>query len=286
MENDKLILSGKRLNEERKRLGITLDQLGEKVGYTAPYISKIENGVRKLSPDALEKFANLFNVRHQYLEGSDDMRTFKDWEERQISENEALLDYLSSIGLSFRPCYVWNASLFAAAMGYQIVAPYLAPNDKLDSGNEFIEFSKSIDYVNVVNNEYYYQNLLEELLSMSAYFPDDESAVDMMRENPFGIFEFSVNPFDNTKFKSDYHEYENMWLAKEHKSDDHFYSHGLNSNGDLELHGFLSGSSIGFRYAFSENGKLKGYASADNMRRIATAIKGVSASIVSSMLAP
>ena len=286
MENDRQILSGKRLRKERECLGLTGEQLGDKIGYTASYISKIENGSKSISVSMLESLSDLFNIRPQYLGGYDDTRTFKDLENQQISENETLLGYFLSIGFSFRPCYVWDASFFAAAMGYQIVAPYLSPNTKLDSGNEFIKFSKAINYIAAVNDEYYYQDLMEELLSMSAYFPNNESAIDMMKKNPFGIFEFSDNPFENANFKSDYCEYENMWLAKERKINDCFYSHGSNYNGDRELHGFLSGSSIGFRYAFSENGILKGYASADDMRRIAAAVKGTSASIIDSMLNP
>lgn len=286
MENDRQVLSGKRLREERERLEMTMEQLADKINYSVPYISKIENGNKPLSAGMVKKLSGLFNVRHEYLGGYDNMRTLEDWETSEMEKNMSILDYFSSIGFSIRACYVWNASLFSAAMGYQIVAPYLAPNTKLDSDNEFIEFSKSINYVAAVNDEYYYQDRLKELLSMSAYFPNDESAIDMMKKNPFGTFEFSGNPFDNANFKSDYSEYENMWLAKEHKIDDHFYSHDSNCNGDRELHGFLAGSSVGFRYAFSENGVLKGYVSGDDMARIVSAIKGASVSIVNSMISP
>ncbi len=286
MENDKQVISGKRLHEERVRLGMTMEQLADKINYSFSYISKIENGNKPLSAGVAEKLSDLFNIRPEYLRGYDDMRTLKDWETSEIKKNMSILDYFSSIGFSIRTCCVWNASFFSVAMGYQIIAPYLAPISEFNRGNEFIEFSESINYVAAVNDEYYYQNLLEELLSMSSYFPNDESAIDMMKKNPFGIFEFSSNPFDNANFKSDYSEYENMWLAKERKIDGHFYSHGSNCNGDRELHGFLSGSSVGFRYAFSENGILKGYVSGDGMARIASVIKGASVSIVNSMIGP
>lgn len=331
MENDKQVLSGKRLREEReKRLCLTEKELGKKIHYDATTISKYENGKLPLSREALSRLCVVFGVRPQYLLAKDDFRTQLDLDDykyqmmkKEIETNSAALKYLSAIGLSLRPCYVWNTSKYAAAMGYQIMKPYLVSDSCLsrsvivnivngkactesDIGSEFLKFSQNIDYVSAVNNEYYFPRLLDELAELNAFSLDAEISIQDLKNERLGIFEFAGNPIENADFRHAYDESINMYMAMFRHDDvksnsdplessagfmkqgeiplTYFYDSRQFNHGDLDLNGFLAGSSLEFRYAFSENGTLKNYVSLADIRRMVTTINSAAISIAGALL--
>lgn len=59
-------LIGRRIREERKKLGLTQDALARKVGISVNFLSLIENG-RNMSMETLAKLANAFGVSIDYL---------------------------------------------------------------------------------------------------------------------------------------------------------------------------------------------------------------------------
>ncbi|MCF6094334.1 helix-turn-helix domain-containing protein [Microaerobacter geothermalis] len=67
---------GKRLRELRKREGLTMKQLGEKINLAESTISGYENGNRKPDMDIVERFADFFGESVDYLLGRiDSQRT-------------------------------------------------------------------------------------------------------------------------------------------------------------------------------------------------------------------
>lgn len=58
---------GKRIREERLKLGLTQEKLSEEIGVTDAYIGKIERGERSLSLETLVRIANKLGVTVDYL---------------------------------------------------------------------------------------------------------------------------------------------------------------------------------------------------------------------------
>jgi len=56
-------MNGLKIRAARERKGMTLAQLAEKVGKTAPYLSDIERGNRRGSYATLEKIARVLEIR-------------------------------------------------------------------------------------------------------------------------------------------------------------------------------------------------------------------------------
>ena len=56
-------MNGLKIRAARERKGMTLAQLAEKVGKTAPYLSDIERGNRRGSYATLEKIARVLKIR-------------------------------------------------------------------------------------------------------------------------------------------------------------------------------------------------------------------------------
>jgi len=65
--NSKKMLLGARIKEIRKRCGLSQDQLAEKVGIEAKYLSRIEVGKRYPSLETLEHIADSLQVEMQEL---------------------------------------------------------------------------------------------------------------------------------------------------------------------------------------------------------------------------
>jgi transcriptional regulator with XRE-family HTH domain len=61
------MLLGARIKELRKRVGLSQDQLAEKVGIESKYLSRIEVGKRHPSLDALERIADSLQVEMKEL---------------------------------------------------------------------------------------------------------------------------------------------------------------------------------------------------------------------------
>jgi transcriptional regulator with XRE-family HTH domain len=66
MSAQKMLL-GARIKELRKRVGLSQDQLAEKVGIESKYLSRIEVGKRYPSLDALERIADSLQVEMKEL---------------------------------------------------------------------------------------------------------------------------------------------------------------------------------------------------------------------------
>lgn len=65
MNNEKLI--GKKIRAAREEAGLSQEQLGEKVGYSAMGISHLENGDRKIKLEDLQAIANALSIDISYL---------------------------------------------------------------------------------------------------------------------------------------------------------------------------------------------------------------------------
>jgi transcriptional regulator with XRE-family HTH domain len=55
--------NGQKIRVARERKGLTLAQLAEQVGKTAPYISDIERGNRRGSYETLERIAKVLGLK-------------------------------------------------------------------------------------------------------------------------------------------------------------------------------------------------------------------------------
>jgi transcriptional regulator with XRE-family HTH domain len=53
---------GKRIQELRKIRGMSQDDLGDKLGVTRSFVSKMENGKKKISLEHVEKIAQILHV--------------------------------------------------------------------------------------------------------------------------------------------------------------------------------------------------------------------------------
>lgn len=58
---------GRKIKQLRIREGMTLEQLGERLGVTKGYVHHMENGNRKISLDFLQSIADVFNVGMYYF---------------------------------------------------------------------------------------------------------------------------------------------------------------------------------------------------------------------------
>lgn len=62
MKEDIYILMGGRVRTERKRLGLTQEELAEKASITANFLGHIERGTKKASLDTIKKLADALEV--------------------------------------------------------------------------------------------------------------------------------------------------------------------------------------------------------------------------------
>ena len=56
-----------RVKELRKKLGLTLEKFGEKLGVTKQTVSRIENGVNSLTDQMFKSICREFNVNEEWL---------------------------------------------------------------------------------------------------------------------------------------------------------------------------------------------------------------------------
>lgn len=64
----------KRIREERKRLGMTQEELGKILGKNKSFISRMEVNGQHLSVDILDSLADVFKCSTDYLLGRTDKR--------------------------------------------------------------------------------------------------------------------------------------------------------------------------------------------------------------------
>ncbi|HPJ90283.1 MAG TPA: helix-turn-helix transcriptional regulator [Thermotogota bacterium] len=65
-------LLGKRINEQRKKLNITQEQLAEMLGKSVPLVYYYSSGKRVPPPEVLYKLSKILNVSSDYLLGLTD----------------------------------------------------------------------------------------------------------------------------------------------------------------------------------------------------------------------
>lgn len=58
---------GEFIRKKRKERKLTLKQLADEIGLSQTYLSQIELGDRKASPEIIKKLSNVFNLPHLYL---------------------------------------------------------------------------------------------------------------------------------------------------------------------------------------------------------------------------
>ncbi|TYS60521.1 helix-turn-helix transcriptional regulator [Sutcliffiella horikoshii] len=75
-----------RLKLLRKERGLTLKQLGLKVGLAENTVSQYERAVRKPDIDTVERFARFFEVPIDYLQGRSDSRLFTKTEQDFLND--------------------------------------------------------------------------------------------------------------------------------------------------------------------------------------------------------
>lgn len=68
----------KRLRESRKKQGLTLSELGNKINRTEATIQRYESGnIKNLKNDTIEQLANALNVSPAYLMGWEEEETYQ-----------------------------------------------------------------------------------------------------------------------------------------------------------------------------------------------------------------
>lgn len=83
----------KRLRDSRKRAGLTLEELGNKIGVVGPTISKYESGtITRLQLEIINKLALALNVSPDYLLGYTDDPTLR-------QEDESVIKSFGHMGL-------------------------------------------------------------------------------------------------------------------------------------------------------------------------------------------
>ena len=63
MENDVLVRFGKRVREERLKLGLSQEQLASEAGVHRTYIGMIERAEKNLTLENISKIANALGIR-------------------------------------------------------------------------------------------------------------------------------------------------------------------------------------------------------------------------------
>lgn len=94
---------GKRLRECLKNKRMSQKELSEKSGYTPQHINNIIGGTRNMSQESAEIFANILEVRKEYLLCKDDFKNFNSIAKYVFNQldnsNEAVVTLLGFAGL-------------------------------------------------------------------------------------------------------------------------------------------------------------------------------------------
>ena len=77
---------GKKIREERMKLGLTQEELGEKIDSTGAYIGQIERGERNASVAKIILIAEKLNVSVDYLTGKGFANPYKDIDSKIADE--------------------------------------------------------------------------------------------------------------------------------------------------------------------------------------------------------
>ena len=105
--NDKNVkpLMTYRINAEQKRLNLTNEVIGEKLGITPEQYSRLKNGKGKkgFSRDKLEILCDLFGVRQNYILGIDSVRKDSEFlgdikSDKEIEQYAAVISFMKVLG--------------------------------------------------------------------------------------------------------------------------------------------------------------------------------------------
>ena len=305
MEKDRSALCQERLKKERKRLGKNQSEFADFLGYDSQKtISQLENGHVELSIKRAAELAQKLGIRQQYILGFDDFRTANDLESAKCTTSTPQMEYLASMGFSFRPCYVWNPSIFAAAMGFALIDPYLNGNfvindmfknrpidEQREICNLYFDFSEWIHYTDIENTTNFIPLLIKDLARIHSGECNAKS-IASCKAIRLGLFELSENPFDNNDFTRNYNAACSTWDDVYSNASDLLQSQMYCENEFpvyeypkvFAFKGFLSGSFMEFRYAFSENGILKKYVNFAFIDKLANVLDNSALAIVHAML--
>ena len=94
---------GNRLRECLNAKGMTQKQLAEKSGYTPQHINNVIGGTRNMSPQSAEVFAEILEIRKEYLLCQDNFKTFNTITEYVCksldASNDAIITLLNFAGI-------------------------------------------------------------------------------------------------------------------------------------------------------------------------------------------
>ncbi|MBE3586531.1 MAG: helix-turn-helix transcriptional regulator [Thermoanaerobacter sp.] len=82
------MIIGKRIKELREQLGLTQEELAEKVGISRSALANYESGLREPKGDILVRFANALNTTTDYLLGKTSRTDKPDPERKNTIEEE------------------------------------------------------------------------------------------------------------------------------------------------------------------------------------------------------
>lgn len=305
MERDRQELSRERLIKERKRLDISQAKFCEYLNYENPKtISQLENGHISLDLKRAAELADKLGIRLEYILGFDDFRTIADLEKSKISTTTPQMEYLASMGFSFHPCYVWTPSIFAAALGFSLIDPYLNGNfvindmfkartieEQREICNLYFGFSEWIHYADIENTTAFIPRLFKDLSHIHSGECNAKSLASC-KAIRLGYFELSENPYNNKDFARNYKTACSTWNEIFNNASDLLQSQMYCENEFpvceysqvFALKGFLSGSFLECRYAFSRNGILKNYVDLDFVDKLVGALDASTANIIHAML--
>ena len=81
-----------RLRKARKHAGLTLEQVADRLGYTARTVSRWENGQTKPPQEMIEAMADLYGVEPRYIHGYGRNLPLYLWELSLIQNYRSLSD--------------------------------------------------------------------------------------------------------------------------------------------------------------------------------------------------
>lgn len=100
---------GERIKEQRKKMNLSQEELGKRLGISKGAVSNVETGKERLTTDRVERYARALNVTVTDLIGSAE------------SPGDVFLEYIRSLGCDFawedpehKPLVYWGEAPFAA----------------------------------------------------------------------------------------------------------------------------------------------------------------------------
>ncbi len=122
-------IQGERLKECLKASKLTQKELSEITSYTVQHINNIANSRRTMTREAAHAFAEVLHVDEGYLLGDSEYKTLKERvsviTDKGRKGMSAVLVYLESIGLEFKPHQFIHCNLDELYRNIRVLAPYM-----------------------------------------------------------------------------------------------------------------------------------------------------------------